>query len=249
MHKSILKLQQSSFMNQPRQLSFSFYSLVAREPAFWMLYQPYIWWSKFKRQAAGFDPQECQVTLNTELVIDGFQGSANSFATEAFQLCQTRSVRLAHHLHSPIQIIKAVQYQVPVWLTIRAPDDTVISLTSRWPHLSVEQGLRGYIGFYQKLLPYTPSCMVSSFQQTTQQLDQLVRTLNHKFGTHFDIINVETVNQTIKPRTHNTSELQQRKPIKEAKKLELEQDKNMRLLTEANAIYCEYTKLQSVPRN
>ena len=230
-------------MNQPRQQSFSLYSLVAREPALWMLYQPYIWWSKFKRQAKGLDPQECQVTPDTELVIDGFQGSANSFATEAFQLCQTQPVRLAHHLHSPVQVMKAVKHQVPVWLTIREPANTVVSLTSRWPHLSVYQGLKGYIGFYQKLLPYAPSCMVSTFEQTTQQLDQLVSTLNDKFGTDFDIINVETVNQTIKPKTHNTEELEQRKPVKEAKKRELELEKNIRLLAEADAIYSEYTKL------
>lgn len=232
-------------MNQPRQQSFRLYSLVAREPSLWLLYQPYIWWSKFKRQAKGLNPEECQVTAKTELVIDGFQGSANSFATEAFQLCQTRPVRLAHHLHSPVQVMKAVKYQVPVWLTIREPADTVISLTSRWPHLSVYQGLKGYIGFYQKLFPYASSCMVSTFEQTTQQLDRLVSTLNQRFDSHFDIINVETVNQTIKPRTHNAEELERRKPVKQAKKQELRQEKNIRLLADADAIYSEYIKLLS----
>ncbi len=242
-NQSLLKLQQSSLMNKPRQQSFSLYSLVAREPSLWMFYQPYLWWSKFKRQTKGLNPEECQVTAETELVIDGFQGSANSFATEAFQLCQTQPVRLAHHLHSPVQVMKAVKHQVPVWLTIREPADTVISLTSRWPHLSVCQGLKGYIGFYEKLLPYAPSCVVSTFEQTTQQLDQLVSILNQRFDRHFDIINVETVNQTIKPRTHNAAELERRKPFKKAKKQELGQPQNIRLLADADAIYSEYIKL------
>ena len=85
--------------------------------------------------------------------------------------------------------------------------------------------------------------MVSTFRQTTQQLDQLVKTLNERFDTHFDIIDVETVNQTIKPKTHNASELEQRQPIKAAKKRELQQDKNMKLLADAQSIYSEYTEL------
>jgi hypothetical protein len=238
MFKHIQKIQSSPLMNKPRQLSFSFRSLLAREPALWPLYQPYLWWSKVKLKAEGGYPEERTINPDTELVIDGFQGSANSFATVAFQLSQKRHVRLAHHLHAPTQIMQAIELGIPVWLTIREPVDTVISLTSRWSYVSVIQGLQSYIEFYSKLEPYTANCVISRFDQTTQRLDQVIEVVNAKFGTHFDLVDVARANLECRPKASDAPEKEaRREAIKQKKKREIAAAKNAPLLARANHLY------------
>lgn len=237
----IWKMQRSSVMNSIRKLSFSYRSIVSSNSAYWLFYQPYIWWGKMKMKAVGMEPKERVVRPKTELVIDGFQGSANSFATQAFKDYQTKSVELSHHMHSPTQIVKAIEQGVPVLLTLRDPISAVLSLTSRWPHLSVNQGLKSYIRFYSQIEPYAGQCVVSTFEQTINHLDQIIIQINSKFGTDFDLVNVEKANADYKTRIPNInyeSEIKlNRKLIKEQKKAELSQEINLPLLERAKVIY------------
>ena len=46
-------------------------------------------------------------TSDTDLVIDGFGGSGNSFAVLAFDSAQSSRVNVAHHSHMPIQFTHA----------------------------------------------------------------------------------------------------------------------------------------------
>ena len=50
---------------------------------------------------------------DTELVIEGFPRTANTFAVFAFQTAQARPVRVAHHLHAPIQVTVAARRPPP----------------------------------------------------------------------------------------------------------------------------------------
>lgn len=242
MLKTIIKIQSSPQMNLLRQFSFSYHSLVSREPMFWYLYQPYILWGKIKRKA--LTPDEVNEGLllpDTELVIDGFQGSANSFATVAFKYCQTKPVRLMHHCHAPVLIIKAIQQQVPVLLTVRQPIDTVLSLTSRWPHISITQALKSYIGFYTKLKPYSSQCVISTFTQTTQQLDQVIDVINHRFSTKFNLVNVDLANSECRKKVSDSPKrAAQRKALKEEKYKELLMQKNQALVLKAQHLYQYY---------
>ena len=238
-------LKTSPVMTWPRRWNFEVRSLVAREPRLWMLYRPYIWWDQKNITARGIaSAEERVVGPYTEIVIDGFQGSANSFATAAFRYSQRRPVALAHHLHAPVQIIQAVELEKPVVVTVRAPREAVLSLTSRWPHLSVAQGLRSYTRFYRKLLPYTDRFVISSFDQTTAHFDDVIRETNRRFHTHFDILdNTEaTLTAIRKPERFRTEAWQRRQANKKRKARAFETARCRRLLAEAEAVHEEYLK-------
>lgn len=239
MLKLIFKLKSSSWLNQINSINFSIRSLVAREPSLWLLYQPYIWWRKSQRKAAGKTNTvyETVVQTSTELVIDGFQGSANGFAMAAFKQHQSKYVQLAHHMHSPAEIIKAIEQKTPVLLLIREPVGAVISLTSRWSYISVNQALESYIKFYSKLSSYDYGYVVSTFEQTTQQLDQIVRQINTKFETNFDPIDIAKAQSKHKPKTTNKDTRYQ---IKQQKKQELNMPENAELLAQAHQVYLQY---------
>ncbi|MBE9039582.1 hypothetical protein IQ235_02075 [Oscillatoriales cyanobacterium LEGE 11467] len=244
MINDIVKIQSSRYMNLPRKLSFSVHSLIAQKPELWWLYKPYLEWGQMKRKAIGIDPKEGLLLPDTELVIDGFQGSANSFATVAFKHFQSKPVRLMHHRHAPILIVQAIEQQVPVLLTIREPVGTVISLTSRWPHISVTQALKSYIGFYTTLKPYFSHCVVSTFEQTTQHLDRSIAAINNKFGTHFDLIDVDRANSECRKKISDSPERAAgRKFLKEHNHQQLRSHKNQFLLSKAISLYQEYETL------
>jgi hypothetical protein len=185
----------------------------------------------------GADPESGLVSSRTELVIDGFQGSANSFAESIFTRSQTRPVNVVHHTHAPVTIIRAAELGIPVLLTVREPESTVISLTSRWPYISIAQALESYIGFYTKLKPYAPHYVVSNFKLTTQHLDRVVQAVNAKFQRNFDLPDMD------KAHRNRPDSNPEREALKQEKRNELNLNKNTQLLARANSLYQTFEDL------
>src|SRR5207247_8264431 len=70
------------------------------------------------RTLAGRSPFLCRwllhrsgevATAETEICIEGFPRSGNTFAVIAFQQAQTRTVSIAHHVHAPGSVIGAAR--------------------------------------------------------------------------------------------------------------------------------------------
>lgn len=231
-------IKYSSVGRVSNQFSFTVHSVVSREPALWLFYMPYLWWGQVKKKIKGINPQESKVGNHTELVIDGFQGSANSFATVAFKNSQRRRVMIAHHLHSPAQIIKAVNKNIPVLLTLRDPVGAILSLVGRWHYISVTQALKSYIGFYSKLLNFTDGLVISTFDQTTKNLDQIVGKINIKFNTDFDLIDMNQADTEFRAEVSENEEKKKLiNQIKAVKKQEFYQEENSALLGKAKELY------------
>src|SRR5918999_5771267 len=63
---------------------------------------------------------------DTEIVIEGFPRSANSFAVAAFARAQGRKPKIAHHVHAPAQVIAAARAGIPAIVLIRNPEEAVL---------------------------------------------------------------------------------------------------------------------------
>jgi hypothetical protein len=123
----------------------------------------------------------------TELVLEGFPRSANTFALVAFQRAQSRTRVIAHHLHAASQIIHGVQGGRPVLLLVREPCAAVGSLLIRCPELSVREGLWYYCRFHSRIDAFLDGCVVARYETVTTDFGRVVRTLNARFGTDFDV--------------------------------------------------------------
>jgi hypothetical protein len=124
------------------------------------------------------------VSQQTEIVIEGFPRSANSFAVGALRIAQGRHVRVASNLHVPAQIIRAVRWRIPTLVLIRRPEDAVPSLMIR-DRISAHQALRYYIAFYAAVAHYRSDCILARFEEVTQDYGAVIERVNQKFGTHF----------------------------------------------------------------
>ncbi len=220
-----------------KKLNFKYRGYVSRSEKLWFLFLPYSYWNQLKVIYHKYDYDFGFVNKNVELVIDGYQGSANSYAVKAFRFGQTRKVRLAHHMHAPAQIIKAISLNIPTVLTVRDPEGSVLSLTRRWPYISVEDALIGYINFYNVLLPYKENYVLSTFDQTTQRFDQVITEVNKKYETDFSLVDSKTTHALIYKSEESVKDFTRNLDKKREKAIELSSDSNIALLEEAKEIY------------
>ena len=130
-------------------------------------------------------PEEARASRHLDLVIDGFPGSANSFATRALRAMQEKKILIGNHYHSPAETIRAAGMGVPVLMTLRRPADSVSSMVRRWPFVPYQSALRWYVMFYEAIEPHLNQMILSDFPVTTKNLPEVVDGLNAKFGTSF----------------------------------------------------------------
>ena len=121
----------------------------------------------------------------TDILIEGYPRSANSFAVAAFALAQPHPVQIAHHTHAPAHVIAAVRRGIPALVLIREPEDAVLEFVIVRPHLSVRQALRGYLRFYRPLLPHRAGFVVGPFPEVTTDFGAVIARVNERFGTSF----------------------------------------------------------------
>ena len=124
------------------------------------------------------------VTPETQLVIEGFPRSANSFARVAFNRAQNGTVRIATGLHVPAQVIRAARWRIPTLVLIRRPQDAVLSFAIRDP-ISVEQALKYYLSFYETVEGYGDAYVLGTFEEVTVDFGRVIQRLNDRFGTSF----------------------------------------------------------------
>jgi hypothetical protein len=125
------------------------------------------------------------VDRDTELVIEGFQRSGNTFAVFAFEMAQERPIKSAHHLHSSAQVARAVKLGIPVMLLIRDPRDSTVSHVIREPCVPMQQALKAWTRFYERVLPFRDRVLVADFSRVSTDFGTVIRDFNEKFGTGY----------------------------------------------------------------
>lgn len=125
------------------------------------------------------------VSAGTELVIEGFPRSGNTFAVTAFDMAQDRPVRVVHHLHSAAQVMEAVRVGIPTILLVREPADCTLSRALRTPRISVRQALGDWVRFHERVIPLLGGIVVADFSIATSDFGAVIRRVNERFGTDF----------------------------------------------------------------
>lgn len=125
------------------------------------------------------------VEPDTELVIEGFQRSGNTFAVFAFEMAQERPIKSAHHLHSSGQVTRAVKLGIPVLLLVRDPRDSTVSHVIREPCVPMHQALRAWMRFYERVVPVRDRVFVADFSRVSTDFGAVIRDFNVKFGTGY----------------------------------------------------------------
>lgn len=126
---------------------------------------------------------------DTEIVIEGYPRSGNTFATHAFTLAQEQAgrlaPRLADHVHVPAQVMRATNWRLPTIVVVREPEAVLRSLVVKHPFIRPRDGLRGWWLFHRVLLSRRRRFVVAPFGQVVSDFGAVIDRVNALFGTQF----------------------------------------------------------------
>lgn len=123
---------------------------------------------------------------STDVLIEAFPRCASSFAVAAFRLAQEpRFTHIAHHTHMPAHVMAAVRRGVPTMVLLREPLDAVVSHLIRNPALGAGAAVRGYVRFYEPLIPLRAGFVTAPFREVVGSFGTSIERLNDRFGTAF----------------------------------------------------------------
>lgn len=129
-------------------------------------------------------PADVLVAPDSDILIEGFPRSANSYAVWAFRLSNPQA-RIAHHVHSPAHVLLALRYGVPAVVLLRQPDAAIRSRLVRQPGLRTAFALRSYTAFYEAILPHADELTVVRFETAVERFENVIAAVNARHGTGF----------------------------------------------------------------
>jgi len=132
------------------------------------------------------DGKRRDLTSATQLVIEGFPRSGNTFAVESFRSAQHAPVVISSHVHTPAQLLRAIDAGVPALLVVREPIGATTSLMLAAPYISARGALYEWVRFHRRLRPHRDRLVVATFDQVTSAMGDVVDRVNARYGTAFD---------------------------------------------------------------
>jgi len=136
------------------------------------------------------------VDASTQVVIEGYPRSANSYFFSAFKLMQERELKIATHVHTSAQVIRACQLRLPTIVMLRHPLDAAMSFKAldcqcnpekvhKYLKIPLSQYLKRYYRYYEHIYPYREQYIVALFEQVVQTISPTIQQLNKHFNTDF----------------------------------------------------------------
>ena len=193
------------------------------------------------------------VNKDTEIIIEGYPRSANTFAVAAFEYSQDRKACIARHTHAPAQIMQAARCSIPVILLIRNPEDAVVSLVIRDQTMTLTKALKMYIWYHEAILNYVDKCVVADFSKVVNDFSLIIDQVNKKYNKSYKLFEhdktteenifklVEDMEKAdsggVLRESHVARPSESRKEIKDALLNELSAPDNERLLKQCESLY------------
>ncbi len=137
------------------------------------------------RSLAYLDVSPPPTERRTDIVIEGFPRSANSFAVAAFRLPQPTFVYIAHHHHVASQVLAGIKLGIPSLVLVRNPQDAILSLLIRHPEISARQALADYMHFHRPLVKHLSRFVCARFEEVVTDFGAVIRRVNERYGTSF----------------------------------------------------------------
>ncbi len=150
----------------------------------WLGCYPSVYFRLFARK---YPFNRVKVRPDSDICIEGFPRSANSYAVVAFRLANPQA-KIAHHLHVPAQLLQARKWEIPAILLIREPEQAVASFLVFQNSNNADWYLKAYIRFHRALLSVQNDLVIADFNVAVQNINALIRAANAKFNQQFQYL-------------------------------------------------------------
>jgi hypothetical protein len=194
-----------------------------------------------------------QITDLTDLVVEGFPRSGNTFMVTAVENAAHHRIRIASHVHHVAQVKLACQRGLPTALVVREPLDTLASYLTYGQHGKPARCIQEYISYHRDLIPYLDQLLVCDFDENISDLSAVIERINERFGMRIPPFDgspenlkrvtdeIATVHRLTHPRLESDlvapRPTEARREVTARFRAELEQPRYARLLAEARELY------------
>lgn len=134
-------------------------------------------------------------STDTEIVIEGFPRSANTYFVAFFAVAQGRPVRIARHLHESYQVRFAEKQRIPCVVLVRQPLDALVSALMRDTRKSPTSILRNYLRFYREVLRIRKMAVIASFDTAINDANLIIEEVNGVYGTSFALLSPHEIHR------------------------------------------------------
>lgn len=135
------------------------------------------------------------ITNETDLIIEGFPRSGNTFAVFAFRQAQGPDVSVASHIHHLAPLKIGITRGIPVLAVVRSPMDCLASYLIAGPHARPKGVLKEYIHHHRGVLALADRLVVATFEQVTTNLSGVITRINTRYDTAFAPFEHSTENE------------------------------------------------------
>ncbi len=115
---------------------------------------------------------------DTEVVIEAFPRSGNTFAVLAFHGAQPEPLRIAHHTHAPASVLAAAERALPTLVIIRHPRDATVSQVIFDPNMTVRIAVLDYVHYYTRIQRARGRIVLAKFESVVTDMGAVIDTLN-----------------------------------------------------------------------
>ncbi|MEM8893609.1 MAG: hypothetical protein AAGC88_03460 [Bacteroidota bacterium] len=120
----------------------------------------------------------------TNLMIEGFPRSGNTFLYSIISDFQTETLRIAHHLHTLSQIKNALRLNTSAVIMVRDPIDAIVSFKIRNPYVGFATLANYYLKYHSFLLDKleAENLLIVDFQKCINSPNETIKAINDKFN-------------------------------------------------------------------
>lgn len=131
----------------------------------------------------------------TDICIEGFPSSANSFVYNIFRKIRT-DIKIGHHTHSVANVKRALRFGVPTLILYRHPEDAVSSKCARFGADPREASLR-YAHFYAYILEVSDEVMLISFEEATEKANYMINKFENFSKIKFPVKDISKLEKEV----------------------------------------------------
>ena len=160
---------------------------------------------------------------HTKICIEGFPRSSNTFLYKTIQMWNP-NMKIAHHIHVPMQAIYCARRGIPSVVLIRAPSDAIAGAMNRRKWLDSKLALSAYIRFYRKIVKNPSGILVFKFETVIENPSRVIDCINkfYNFNCKFEVWSDEYKKQVFKKTRNNPEETSKDVGAKDVMKKEVE---------------------------
>lgn len=125
--------------------------------------------------------------LSTDLIVEGYPRSGNSFLEALISLTQRKTIAIAHHTHALAHVRWGARHGIPSAVVVRNPIASAASLAMHVPKVfTADDLISEYNCFYEGLSSVREMVCLITFDSLTSNAPQVIRAIDARFSLGLD---------------------------------------------------------------